>query len=191
MLPPVAAVTQATGTICEQVVSALRAFGERALFSGETRLLASLMCGRRLERGNPAWPPPSLCVGPGWGSRGRGDSCLKLMECLPLCSSPLWTKLHPSGVLVPEEVLAPGMPGRLERELREGGVPGHGLQVSVGPRGLRKRLQGQDDRDRQRELKGSASHCPPASYPNKLLYSSRCPSNLLVTFMCCAVFSGQ
>lgn len=75
------------------------------------------------------------------------------MERLPLCSSPLWTKLHPSGVLVPEEVLAPGMPGRLERELREGGVPGHGLQVSVGPRGLRKGLRGRDARDRQRELK--------------------------------------
>lgn len=175
----VAAVSKAAGSICEQAVSVFRSFGEKALFSGETRLLASPMCGRRRERGDPALPPPSLCVRRRMGLMWPWGSCLKLTERLPLCSSPLWTKLHPSGVLVPEEVLAPGVPGRLERELREGGLPGHGLQVSVGPvasgRGCGARMPVTGSGNLRQCF--SLSPCPPppkvVSFPKLMWESSR------------------
>lgn len=64
------------------------------------------------------------------------DGLPELTEPLPCRSSPLRPELHPPGVLRPEEVLAPRVSGRLERQLREGRLPGHGLPVSVAP--LRK-----------------------------------------------------
>lgn len=60
---------------------------------------------------------PAFVARGGWGSRGSWgdrDRCRKLTGRLPFCSSPLRTKLHPSGVLIPEEVLAPRVPRQLE-----------------------------------------------------------------------------